>query len=361
VTKTISGVRGKGSSATEIACPTIDTSAIESIRGTVSAMGVRNRQPRERAVQDRSAERGTLTNDPRGFLPLMLAILLLCSPGARAQTVVHNDEHLASGRPEAWAMNYVAASSLMTAFGETPALATGRWSVVLDLGYIPRLSEAQQRVGFNGIKQEDLNKSPVFGRIRFMLGLPGDFVAELGYTPPLSIDGTQPLDLVAIAIGRRVFESDRFTLSVQAFGQHGRVQGDITCPARLAGVTDRQQNPFGCQAPSNDHVMLNYYGLEATSGWTAESWHAHASVGAARTELAVQVDALTFNVRDRSRLVARGVLPFATIGASRDLDARWNLGVEVLYVPLRVQREPNVPSEKDALTSLRLQLLYRFD
>jgi hypothetical protein len=139
------------------------------------------------------------------------------------------------------------------------------------------------------------------------------------------------------------------------------VQGDITCPAKLACVLDRQQNPFGCQAPSNDHIMLNYYGLEATSGWTAESWHAHAGVGAARTELAVQVDALTFNVRDRSRLVARGVLPFATIGVSRDLDARWNLGVEVLYVPLRVQREPNAPSESDPLTSLRLQLRYRFD
>jgi hypothetical protein len=297
----------------------------------------------------------------RGLLPLLLAILLVGSPGARAQTVVHNDEHLASDRPEAWAMNYVGASTLMTAFGETPALAAWRWSVALDLGYIPRLSEAQQRVGFNGIKQEDLNKSPVFGRIRLILGLPGDFVAELGYTPPLSIDGAQPLDLVALAIGRRVFERDSFTLSVRAFGQHGRAQGDITCPTRLAGATDRQQNPFGCQAPSNDHIMLNDYGLEATSGWTAESWHAHASVGAARTELAVQVDALTFNVRDRSRLVTRGVLPFATIGASRDLDARWNLGVEVLYVPLRVQREPNAPSENNPLTSLRTQLRYRFD
>jgi hypothetical protein len=59
--------------------------------------------------------------------------------------------------------------------------------------------------------------------------------------------------------------------------------------------------------------------------------------------------------------VAHGVLPFATIGASRDLNARWNLGVEVLYVPLRVQREPSAPSKNDPLTSLRLQLLYRSD
>ena len=166
-------------------------------------------------------------------------------------------------------MNYVAASSLMTAFGETPVLAVWRWGVALDLGYIPRLSEAQQRVGFNGIKLEDLNRSPVFGRLRLILGLPGDFVAELGYTPPLSIDGTQPLDLVALSIGRRLFEHDSFTLSAQLFGQHGRAQGDITCPARLAGIADGQQNPFGCRAPSNDHIKLNYYGAELTSAWTA--------------------------------------------------------------------------------------------
>jgi hypothetical protein len=297
----------------------------------------------------------------RALLPLLLGTLVLLSPSASAQFVVHNDENLASSRPEAWAMNYVAASSLMTAFGQTPALTAWRWGAALDLGYIPRLSEAQQRVGLHGIKQEDLNRSPVFGRLRLILGLPGDFVAELGYTPPLSIDGTQPLDLVALSIGRRLFEHDSFTLSMQLFGQHGRAQGDITCPERLAGIADRQQNPFGCQAPSNDHIKLNYYGIELTSAWTVESWHAHASLGDVRTEFAVQVDALTFNVRDRSYLAARGSMPFATIGASRDLDADWNLGMEVLYVPLRVQREPNAPSQNDSLTSLRLQLLYRFD
>ncbi len=295
------------------------------------------------------------------LFPVLLAAALRCVPAAEAQTIVHNDEHLSSDRPEAWAMNYVGASTFMTAFGATPALAAWRWSVALDVGDIPKVSEAHERVGLHGIKVEDLNKSPVFGRIRFILGLPADFVAELGYTPPLSIDGAQPLDLVALSIGHRLFERDAFTLSLQAFGQHGRAQGDITCPARLAGVADREQNPFGCQAPSNDHIMLNYYGIEATSEWTAESWHAHGSLGVARTEFAVQVDAFTFDVHDRSRLVARGTLPLATIGASRDLDAHWTLGAEVLYVPLRVQRTLDGPSENNPLTSVRLQLVYRFD
>jgi len=287
--------------------------------------------------------------------------MLYSNPVAHAQTIVHSSENLASNRPEAWAMNYVAASSLMTAFGETPALGAWHWGAALDAGYIPRLSEAQQRVGLRGTKLEDLNRSPVFGRLRLILGLPEDFVAEFGYTPPLSIDGTQPLDLVALSIGRRLVESDNFTLSMQIFGQHGRAQGDVTCPARLAGITDPQQNPYGCRAPSNDHIKLNYYGAELTSAWTAERWHAHASIGDVRTEFAVQVDALTFGVRDRSYLTSRGSMPFVTLGASRDLDAHWNLGVEVLYVPLRVQRELDGPTENDPLTSVRLQLLYLFD
>ncbi|HSQ79519.1 MAG TPA: hypothetical protein VLU54_00020 [Casimicrobiaceae bacterium] len=294
-------------------------------------------------------------------VPLLLGALLLGSFGARAQTTVRNDESLASDRPEAWAMNYIGASTLMTAFGGTPALAAWNWSVALELGHIPRLGEAQQRVGLHGIKQEDLNKAPVFGRLRLLLGLPAHFVAELGYTPPVSISGTQPLDLFALAIQRRVYEHESFALSIRAFGQHGRAHGDITCPAKLAGIADPQQNPFGCQAPSDDHLMLNYYGLEVTPSWAADPWHAYASVGAVRTEFAVQVDALTFDVRDRSRLVARGVLPFTTVGASRALDAHWTLSAELLYVPLRVKRGPDTPSEDDPLTSLRLQLLYRFD
>jgi hypothetical protein len=296
-----------------------------------------------------------------GLLPLWLAAALFCGSGARAQVTVHNDENLGSNRTEAWAMKYVAASSLMTMFGATPALAPWRWAVAGDLGYIPKLSDVEQRVGLGGIKHEDLNRSPVFGRLRVLLGLPGEFVATLGYTPPLTIAGTQPLDLFALSIARRLYEQDNFSVSMQVFGQHGRAQGDVTCPKRIAGNPDPEQNPFGCQAPSNDHIKLDYYGLEVTSEWTADSWHFHLSGGAVRNEFAVQVDAYTFGVHDRSLLVSRGSMPFATVGLSKDLDPHWNLGAEVLYVPLYVQRVPNTPSQNDSLTSVRLQLLYRFD
>jgi hypothetical protein len=129
----------------------------------------------------------------------------------------------------------------------------------------------------------------------------------------------------------------------------------------LAGIADREQNPAGCQAASDDRIALDYYGADLTAGWRLGAWDWHAGLGAVRTELAVQVDALVFNLRDRSRLVARDVLPYVTFGASHRLDAHWSLGAEVLYVPLTVRRELESDRTYDPFTSVRLQLRYRID
>lgn len=293
-------------------------------------------------------------------LLLLLAVLAFI-PRVRAQVVVRSDEHLGRDRPEAWAMNYVGATTLMTSYGIPPNLPAWRAGIALDLAHIPRLTAQQERVGLGGVKQEDLNKTEVFGRLRLFLGLPAGLVGEIGYAPPVSIGGAQPLDLFSVAIGRSLLARDGFDVSVRALAQHGRVHGDITCPAAIAGTADPRRNPFGCQAPSDDHVVLGYYGVELVSAWAAPSWRAHASFGTVRTEFAVDVDALTFDVRDRSRLVARGWLQYVTIGASHDLAQRWTLSGELLYVPLQVQREPGGPRENDPLASVRIELLRRFD
>lgn len=287
--------------------------------------------------------------------------LLLFGQSVCAQTVVHDDEKLTADRPEAWAMNYMAASTFMTAFGETPALAPGHWNAALDLGEIPSLSRSQRQVGLHGIKIEDLNKSPVFGRLRLALGLPAEWIAEFGYTPPLAINGTRAQGLVALALGRRLIEGRAWTLSARAFGQHGSVHGDITCPAELAGVSDTDANPFGCQSASNDRVTLNYFGTDLTAGGGSGDWHWHAGLGVVRTELAAQLDALTFSFRDRSRLTANGVQRFVVAGIGRGLNPQWSLGAELLYVPLSVRRDPDAGSGNDSLTSFRLQLRYRRD
>jgi len=291
-----------------------------------------------------------------------VALALACMSvlaGARAQTIVHADEDLARTRPEAWAMNYMAASTLMTAFGTTPSLATGQWQLAGDLGHIPRLDDSQQRVGFFGTKQEDLNRSPVFGRIRAVVGLPGEFVGEIGYTPQLTLDGTQPRDMWALSLGRRIYARDSFSGSLRGIAQYGRVHGDITCPARIA-YGNLDDNPVGCREPSDDRVRMKIYGVDATGAWSSGPWQAHGGVGYAWTRLEVQVNALTFDARDRSLLTADGGWPYLVLGGGHDIDKRWNVAAELLYVPLRVQRQAEASTASDPLTSLRLRLLYRF-
>lgn len=298
----------------------------------------------------------------RGSLSVaMVAFLIFVSPLA-AQPVIQDNERLASDRPEAWAMNYLTATSFMTAFGATPKLATGDFNVAIELGEIPHLDSSQRQVGFNGFKNEDLNKSPVFGRLRGWIGLPRGLAMELAYTPPVEIDGAEPQDLFAAAIGGRVLERESFVLSARLFGQHGAVTGDVTCPGEVAGVIDPELNPYGCRAPSDDRLDMNYYGLEATASWLPHpQWEWHASLGTVRTESEVQVDALTYGVRDRSRLVTKGMLPYIALGVGRRWEHGWRVALEVLHVPLDVRREAGVSREDDPLTSIRLQVRYNIE
>lgn len=306
----------------------------------------------------------TLAVRTLALVSLIGVALASVAPGASAGgaiPVVHNDESLASDRPEAWAMTYVAASTFFTAFGVTPALERGRWIAAAELGAVPRLTADEQRVGFDGVKQEDLNRSPVFGRLRAMAGLGDGWIAEVAWTPPLEIDRSKPRDLFAAAIARRVLEYRGIALSLRAFGQHGEAEGDITCPARLAGITDLVRNPYGCRAASDDRIALDYYGVDAIAGGSAGGWNWHVDVAAVRTELAVQVDALTFGVRDRSRLTSRMIVPWIAAGADHALDSHWSAGIEGLYVPLDVKRTVGAARSYDPFATVRVQLRYRFD
>ena len=59
--------------------------------------------------------------------------------------------------PEGWAMAYTSASALNLGQSASNGLNKGNLSISAELSTIPRLSEEQQKVGFNGIKDEDLN------------------------------------------------------------------------------------------------------------------------------------------------------------------------------------------------------------
>ncbi|UHQ18442.1 hypothetical protein LVB87_09465 [Lysobacter sp. KIS68-7] len=296
--------------------------------------------------------------------PIRTCFVLAClawSTTALAQDdVIRNDENLTESRPEAWAMRYYTGTTLMTPFGTEPALAPWQMQVGAELGSVPRLDDTQRRVGFDGIKLEDLNKSPVVGRLRGWIGLPWGFVAELGIVPPVSLNGTKPRDLYSAAIGRRLIDSNGFIVSARVVGQHGAAVGDITCPADIAGVQDPVRNPFGCDARSSDTLWMNYYGFDGTAALVTGAWTWHGTVGLVRMENEVQVNALTYGLPDRSRLVAQHDQPYLAAGVGRDFGHGWHAAAEVLYVPLTVLRVPDGSSDNDSLVSFRLQLAYRF-
>lgn len=300
--------------------------------------------------------------------PPLLPCALRCALGlligsalalpARAQLVNDSREHLRFDSPEGWAMAWVSSSSLMTGFG-APAEAAGDANLSVEFGSIPQLDEDQQRVGFGGLKDEDLNKSPLFGRVRLGLGLTADWQLEIGWTPPLRIDGARPRDLFALGIGRSLAVGETWRWSMRLHGQHGQVQGDITCPRRIAGNPDRNVNRYGCVEPSSDRLSMRQYALESNFiRVLPASLRGHATLGIARFEPVVQVEARSTGLINRPRLSSSGTAPYLAVGISRPLSRRWETSLEALYVPLHVERREH-PRELDPYWSLRLQLRYR--
>jgi hypothetical protein len=248
---------------------------------------------------------------------------------------------------------------MMTSFGEVPELAPMALQFGAELGSIPWLDDRQQRVGFGGSKDEDLNKSPAFGRVRGWVGLPWGLVGELAWTPPVRIDGAKPEDLFAAAIGGRVLSRDDWTLSLRAHGQTGRVGGDVTCPRRLAGVEDAGVNPFRCLEASDDRIDLRYHAVEATFARGTRTLRGHVTLGLARMEPEVQVDARLRGLRSVPQLFTRGDTAYIALGATRDFGARWQGAAELLWVPLEVRRADESGAGRDASWSLRLTVRYR--
>jgi hypothetical protein len=291
--------------------------------------------------------------------PTIALVLLSLAGLAHAQPVVRADEVLDADRPEAWAMQYLAAAALPAGYGAAPALPPGRWELAAEFAHIPTLDTNQRRVGFDGTKVENLNTAPLVGRLRASLGLPAKFRIDAGWTPSLTMDGATPHALFSLGVSRPIFANDAWSLHARAFAQHGSVTGDFTCPGELAGVDDPQRNPFGCEAASHDRFRLRQHGVEAQLAWTRGRWTGQAALGAMRNRASVQVDALTFGFRDRSRLDVDATRPFLALGGERAFGAHWRASLHWLHAPLPMRRGTDAPRERDDYGALRLALAWR--
>jgi hypothetical protein len=272
-------------------------------------------------------------------------------------------EQLDSDRPEAWAMNYFTSVSLLA--GLTPPVNRefGSIEIGAEVDWLPRLGKSEKRVGFNGRKEEDLNKAPIFARPRLTLGLPWNIGLTASYVPPIRVFGVTP-HLFALALERPLYVHQPWTFGARLYGQLGQVEGSFTCPGSAASAPPgSNENPFGCERKSSDTATQRYGGLELTGAYRIESAGGltpYLSVSGNFLDTKFQVKSRTFGARDRTRLLA-GTWTFAVSGgAVYPLSERWSLSLGLFYSPLWVQRFPSTESENDALFNARALLTYRW-
>lgn len=296
------------------------------------------------------------------FRPICLALILTTLPGTGLAQITNGTHEVVDfDSPEGWAMAFMTASSLN--LGQLPPERTefGNLSFAVELGSIPKLNDAQQRVGFSGFKQEDMNKSPVFGRGRGSLGLFWDLTAELSWTPPLEIDGATPNGLWGLALSRPLLGGDNWGLGLRVFAQQGEVRADVTCSAKIAAQPPGSAgNLFSCIEPSDDHLDMDHYGAEIMLSLFElplglQSW---VSIASTRMDPFVEVNARLLDGIQFSTVDSKGTTETVSAGLSYRLNENWRLNLATSYTPLDVKRPPANRGGREDFWNVRLGLTW---
>ena len=173
------------------------------------------------------------------------------------------DQEVDFSSPEGWGMAFMTTSSQN--LGQMPPHSVNikDISISAELSSIPRLSKEQQKIGFGGFKDEDLNKSPAFGRIRASIGLPWDLNAEISWTPPIQINNSKPDNLWGAAVSKPIINNEKIGLGLRLFLVRGGAIASVTCSEdNLNFEPYTLQNTAGCIALSDDKLKMDHEGIE---------------------------------------------------------------------------------------------------
>jgi len=294
---------------------------------------------------------------------ICLVAVMACPHRAMAQTAPAApaaDTQLSFDRPEAWAMKYFTSATFLSGLETPNDLVPGSVAVGFESAWLPPLSEAQERVGFNGRAPEDLNKAPVFLRPRVAVGLPGRLAVIAAIVPPIrSFDVTARL--AALAVDWAMLDRGEWSVGWRAHGQLGTVAAAVTCPSSVvAFAPGSADNPRGCNAESSDVTTLRYGGVELhASRRISEALAPHVAIGVNVIDSVFQTNALTFGTFDRSRMTARGVTFSASAGIGYVIGERFAIAADAFYTPLTVRRTSADPSSIDPLVNARVLVTYR--
>ena len=289
-------------------------------------------------------------------LKFIVAISLFLLPNLKS-------EEVALDSPEGWGMSYMSAASLNLSDSFPTTMAFGEIVLTGELSNIPKLNREQQKIGFGGLKYEELNKSPVFGRGKLKVGFYWDSVLEVSYTPPLELKGAKPKNLWGIALSKQFINNDKLNLGLRYYNLSGKAVADVTCsqktvnqPLYTAG------NPSGCISTSKDKIDLGHQGFEIILASKNPVFNFSPWVSFATTKIdsSVRIDAQLELSREIAYVSTEGTLSTLNFGLNYPLSDNWVLNLGTSYTPLDANR-PTPAGGDDDFWNIKLGLSWNLN
>ena len=285
----------------------------------------------------------------------MLVVLMFFS------CITYGDQNVDLDSPEGWAMAFMTASAQNLGQEPPHSVNLRDISISVELSSIPRLSKEQQRIGFGGFKDEDLNKSPAFGRLRANIGLPWNLNAEISWTPPLQINGSKPDHLWGAALSKPLVNNEKIGIGLRLFLLRGGVTASVTCSEDVINFAPYTlQNTAGCVGLSDDKLKMDHEGVEVFLSFNNASailpW---ISLAASNIDNSVEIDAPLEVGRERATVYSSGTIQTLSFGFNYDIRENWSLSAASSYTPLDAQR-PNDSSDNDDFWNVRVGLTMRY-
>jgi hypothetical protein len=291
---------------------------------------------------------------------ILIVIAVIANPTSGLAQASSAAQQVAFDSPEAWAMKYFTSATALNGLETPEDLGAGALAIGVEGGWLPKLSTAQERVGFNGTSPEDLNQTQAFLRPRAAFGVRPDLAIVAAYDPPVHAFGVRP-QLFALGVDGVLHRSPGWRIGWRAHGQVGTVTAAVTCPSAILGFAPGSSgNPAGCTAKSADETTLRYVGGEIRIARVlSRGLVPHAAIGVNVVDTVFQTIAETYGQPDRTRLRARGAVVAATVGIGYRLGDRLTVATDFFYAPLTVSRDQGASSSIDPMMNARAVVMYK--